>query len=530
MSTLMARFSRKPGRGGASQRAMAREATMRPAPDLRQGKRQVHPAQKYVHISEAAREFVLGPDEASMTREIKTRRAAIPPHSPRAKRRTASHSANNDRAPRLPQKRQAINGKPAEASRGHFSHKSEALTPNLPPVSPPGPLSNTHPAQKRRKTSRALTVRQPKRLSRFRYRITRLFLSRGYFLTTRILAPLFIALGALYFMWNSPYLQSRIIDARDQLVERIAFSSLFRIDEIQIANETSLTKSEITEALGVSLPASALRLDRDLLAKNLSALDAIGNAEIRFDYRGSMRVDILPRIPILIQFDGQSFAAIDHEGHRVEALGARSERPGLTVIGGEGAEGAVDEALAIGEILAPIQGRVRGLVRVGKRRWDIILTNGGKLMLPENAAIEALRLIMLQHRASEVLNRDIAAYDMRNPGRPVLRLGPYARNIAGTPQIAPIGPADEPGTILAEIAPATPRLSKEEESDDAAGAEIAAYPEFSEVLEVSARASEAAALDPISEQIATMPFAGIDENSPLWPASVPLDGPISEFD
>ena len=98
------------------------------------------------------------------------------------------------------------------------------------------------------------------------------------------------------------------------------------------------------------------------------------------------------------------------------------------MIAGDGADVAIDEAMAILDAASPIAGRVRGLVRVGERRWDLVLDRAQRILLPsENPAAAVERLLALD-QSEKLLDRDVAAIDFRNQDRPVLRLAPFALN------------------------------------------------------------------------------------------------------
>ena len=85
-------------------------------------------------------------------------------------------------------------------------------------------------------------------------------------------------------------------------------------------------------------------------------------------------------------------------------------------------------------MIQPIRDRVRGLVRVGERRWDVVLDRGQKIRLPEGEAVTAPRKVVELHVAQDLLGRDISVVDFRNMQRPVLRLGPTAiRMLADAP-------------------------------------------------------------------------------------------------
>ena len=87
-----------------------------------------------------------------------------------------------------------------------------------------------------------------------------------------------------------------------------------------------------------------------------------------------------------------------------------------------------DPALALVAAAAPLAPRIRGLVRMGDRRWDIVLDRDQRILLPAEDPIRALeRLLALDH-AQEILARDLLAIDLRNDARPTLRLTPFAMN------------------------------------------------------------------------------------------------------
>jgi cell division protein FtsQ len=120
----------------------------------------------------------------------------------------------------------------------------------------------------------------------------------------------------------------------------------------------------------------------------------------------------------------------------VAGLLARLERPDLPLLVGRGAGAAVPEALALIGAAGPIAERIRGLVRVGERRWDLVVEPDIRLMLPEVEPVAALEQIVALHQAQALLDRDIAAVDLRNPARATLRLNrPAAESFRQIKQI-----------------------------------------------------------------------------------------------
>ncbi|MEM6933631.1 MAG: cell division protein FtsQ/DivIB, partial [Pseudomonadota bacterium] len=65
----------------------------------------------------------------------------------------------------------------------------------------------------------------------------------------------------------------------------------------------------------------------------------------------------------------------------------------------------------------------RALVRVGERRWDLVLDRDLRVLLPEKEPSGAVARIMALHLGEDqLLERDLQIIDMRIPNRPVLRM------------------------------------------------------------------------------------------------------------
>jgi cell division protein FtsQ len=71
---------------------------------------------------------------------------------------------------------------------------------------------------------------------------------------------------------------------------------------------------------------------------------------------------------------------------------------------------------------APLADRVRGLVYVGQRRWDVALDRDQRIMLPAQGAVQALEKVLILNDTQELLDRAISVVDMRLNERPTLRL------------------------------------------------------------------------------------------------------------
>jgi len=141
-----------------------------------------------------------------------------------------------------------------------------------------------------------------------------------------------------------------------------------------------------------------------------------------------LSVKITERQPVALWRTRDGLAAVDIDGVVTGAVAQRAARSDLPLVAGRGASAALPEALRIFAAAAPADARVTGLVRVGERRWDLVLDRDQRILLPERGAVDALERVMLLAQVQDLLDRDIAAVDMRLPDRPTIRMTQAARD------------------------------------------------------------------------------------------------------
>ena len=211
------------------------------------------------------------------------------------------------------------------------------------------------------------------------------------------------------------------------LVERIAARPEFAVRGVEVTGGSAALTADVRRVLAVRAGMSSLRLDVERLRHRVEGLSAVERATVRFDSQGTLRVRVVERIPVALhrRID-DVLVLIDRTGVEVGPAGARADHPDLPLVLGRGAPARVDEALRLLTAAPEIQPRLRALVRVGERRWDIVLDRDMVIRLPAADSLEALSRVMALHYGEELLDRDLAVIDMRVPERPALRMTPEA--------------------------------------------------------------------------------------------------------
>ena len=263
--------------------------------------------------------------------------------------------------------------------------------------------------------------------SRAAYRLQRLWLTPGFRFLMRLGVP-----GALVFAGMGLYLSHD--NNREVFVEKIAEIRRsveerpeFMVKLMAIDGASDVLADDIREVLPLDFPISSFDLDLPAMQAQVAALDAVAKADLRVRPGGILQVQITERVPSVVWRSGEGLELLDVYGNHIATLAHRGLRPDLPLIAGDAANDAVAEGLRVLAAAAPISSRVRGLVRMGERRWDLVLDHDQRILLPEVAPAQALEQVIALSDAQELLDRDVMVIDMRNIARPTLRLAPLAR-------------------------------------------------------------------------------------------------------
>ncbi|RMC36690.1 cell division protein FtsQ [Paracoccus alkanivorans] len=225
------------------------------------------------------------------------------------------------------------------------------------------------------------------------------------------------------------------------LVERVQNREAFQVTMMTIEGASPAVDKALRGMLPVDLPASSFDIDLAALRLQVLQLDAVESIDLRIKPGGILSATVTERQPALLWRHARGIDMLDKSGHRVASVTSRDVRPNLPLIAGDGADLVTQEALALIDAAGPILPRLRGLVRKGERRWDVILDKGQMIMLPAEGAVTALEAAIALDHAQDMLGRDISVVDLRDPSRPIVRLGLDARNTLRTARgMLPLGP------------------------------------------------------------------------------------------
>jgi cell division protein FtsQ len=258
--------------------------------------------------------------------------------------------------------------------------------------------------------------------SRVRYRIERLWLTPLFRALLRTGVPSFSVVILITWYIADPVRLDGLMQKAASIRQSIEERPEFMVKLMSIDGASDELSYDIREILPIDLPVSQFSLDLEELRTQLEGLDPVRSADVRIRPGGMLAVTVVERTPAVIWRTENGVELLAADGHRVSSILHPSQRPELPQVAGEGAQHNVPEALRLIAAAAPLADRLLGLQRIGARRWDVVLLDGKRILLPERDPGLALDRALALQAAQDVLSRDIVALDYRNRQRPAVRM------------------------------------------------------------------------------------------------------------
>ena len=182
-----------------------------------------------------------------------------------------------------------------------------------------------------------------------------------------------------------------------------------------------------------SAPVYELALDQKTMAMPLVDVHAIRNRLLQYgwvkDARVSRRlpdtlvIDIVERQPAALWQDKQQLALVDADGVVLDRVPV-DDMPDLPLLIGPDANGRARQLDGLLKAVPTLSPQLASATWVGRRRWDLSFQTGETVALPEGdgAARQALTKFARLDRSAGLLGRGLVRFDLRVPGKMIVRL------------------------------------------------------------------------------------------------------------
>lgn len=274
--------------------------------------------------------------------------------------------------------------------------------------------------------TRAPKVKSDPAPSRLKYRIQRWMLTPGIRMGLRYGLPVCVLAAAVGGYLASEERRDIIVASFNELRAEVQNRPEFMVNVMAIDGAGRDLSEDIREIAALDFPISSFDLELSELRDLVIGLDPVKTADVRIRPGGILQIDVVERTPSVVWRSRDGLALLDETGAFVAELGSRDLHPDLPLVAGIGADAKVREALQVMAAARPLKSRLRGLVRVGERRWDLVLDRGQRILLPTEDPVLAVERVIAVSEVQDLLERDVAVVDMRLGARPTVRMNDSA--------------------------------------------------------------------------------------------------------
>lgn len=195
----------------------------------------------------------------------------------------------------------------------------------------------------------------------------------------------------------------------------------FTIEAVTISGERELKEQDVLNVAGISPKSSLVFLDAAKIRERLKGLALVKEAAITKLYPNRLLIEIEERQPYALwQMNGE-IKVVAADGVALAPL--RDKRfVHLPFVAGAGANEKLTQYVALLDAAGDLRGEIAAGIRVSGRRWTLRTSKGIDILLPERDPEAAVARLAELQRSYHLLDKDVLAIDLREPGRLVARL------------------------------------------------------------------------------------------------------------
>ncbi len=244
--------------------------------------------------------------------------------------------------------------------------------------------------------------------------------SRAKF-TRLVLMAVFLVLFVLWLgLWLGGFMPN-INASYDRFTKQKLVNMGFVVKHVDVVGEGRVREDKVREMLGVQPGDYLFDMDIKNAQTRIQSLSWVDTAVVRRLWPDRIVVHINERRPYALWQNNKKIHVIDDTGTVISTADAREFSDMPFVVGAGAAEKAQDVWTML-QAHPDILAQTEAVVRVGERRWDVVLKDGMRIMLPEQNPAAALGRFDTYNRTHDLLGMDLQRIDMRVKGR--LTLGP----------------------------------------------------------------------------------------------------------
>ncbi|MEL0107139.1 MAG: cell division protein FtsQ/DivIB [Rhodospirillaceae bacterium] len=194
----------------------------------------------------------------------------------------------------------------------------------------------------------------------------------------------------------------------------------FTVQDILVEGRRETKQTDLLKAIRLARGAPIFAFDLDAARERVEALPWVRHATIQRQLPDTIYLRITERRPLALWQHKRRFSLIDETGSVITRKNIARFSGLLVVVGKK----APKHASGIIRVLSTEPGllkKVKAAVWVGDRRWNIRLTGGIDVRLPEDNPAGAWQRLAEYDHKHNVLSRNVTVLDLRQPDRLIVR-------------------------------------------------------------------------------------------------------------
>ena len=232
---------------------------------------------------------------------------------------------------------------------------------------------------------------------------------------------LFLATLILWFS-NSPFYAEKK-ESLAFFIHDAALSADLRLGEVYVRGRDRTTQKELLDVLKVERGMPITAVDIRKSRENIQRLPWVKTVHIERRLPHILYIRLTERTPVAVWQNKGLYRPVDSDGQPVETF--VKKLIGLPLVLGSDAPERTPELLTFLAQEPELNKRVKAAVRIGRRRWNILLDDidkGITVRLPEKDPAAAWGRLAKLNRTQGLLNRKITMVDLRQPDKLIVHL------------------------------------------------------------------------------------------------------------
>lgn len=221
--------------------------------------------------------------------------------------------------------------------------------------------------------------------------------------------------GGAYYIY-SQQLMGRIGDWAHAEIVDLSAKSGFRVHEILVTGRGEIDQDDLLQKLDIRTGMPIFSVPIGDTQKNLSSIPWVKTVSVSRRLPDRIVVAITERVPAALWQHNKQLVAIDVDGKTLTDRHLDNWK-NLPLLVGADAPQHAGEILTLLAAEPEIANYLASAVRVGDRRWDLRLTNGLIIKLPEEAVELALSKAASYQRQQKIFDKNLVIIDLRIPDK-----------------------------------------------------------------------------------------------------------------